>query len=65
MHWTFELDEQDGETTVSVCGESLAGERLDAWNTLADTVLGGLEHSGAAYVEAMERVARGEPVGVS
>ncbi len=59
MHWTFELEEREGATNVSVRGEPLAGERLEAWTPLADDVLGGLQQSASAYVETMERLARG------
>jgi uncharacterized protein DUF2652 len=58
MNWTFELTGAGDTTTVSVRGEPLEGERLDAWLQVVDGVLAGLDHSGAAYVERLEHVAR-------
>ncbi len=59
MHWTFDLAENNGSTTVSVRGEPLSGDRQDAWSELEGDVLGGLEHQGQALVEQMTHVAGG------
>ena len=58
MSWTFELVGDDGRTTLSVRGEPLEGERLAAWVEIRGDVLSGLDHSAAAFVEQMDRVAR-------
>jgi Protein of unknown function (DUF2652) len=58
MRWTFELTESDGATTVSVRGEPLEGDRRTAWAEVAEGMLAGLDHAGAAYVERLEQVAR-------
>jgi hypothetical protein len=58
MHWTFELADDPGGTTLSVRGEPLTGERLGAWTEFGDDVLAGLDHSAAAFVDQMDRVSR-------
>lgn len=57
MSWTFELVEDGARTTLSVRGEPLEGERLAAWAEIGGEVLAGLDHSAAAFVEQMDRVA--------
>jgi hypothetical protein len=57
MHWTFELTEQDGATTVSVRGEPLAGERYEGWLRVSDDVLALLDHNAHGLVEQLSRVA--------
>jgi len=50
MHWTFELAESDGATTLSVRGEPLSGDRLAAWSELESDLLAALDHSAQGLV---------------
>ncbi len=57
MQMTTELADGSGETTVHVRGEPLDGERLAAWEQMADFVLPTLEASLASLSEHLARVA--------
>jgi hypothetical protein len=50
MHWTFELAESDGATTLTVRGEPLSGDRLAAWSELESDLLAALDHSAQGLV---------------
>jgi hypothetical protein len=54
MHWTAELTGGDDSTTVALRGERLTGERLQAWERIADDVLAGLDHMTGSLVAAVE-----------
>ena len=57
MQMTTELVAGSGETTVHVRGEPLDGERLAAWEQMADFVLPTLDGSLASLFEHLARVA--------
>ena len=57
MQMTTELVAGSGETTVHVRGEPLDGERLAAWEQIADFVLPTLDGSLASLFEHLARVA--------
>jgi hypothetical protein len=58
MNMTTELTEGDGSTTVTLRGEALAGERLKAWEQMADDVLAGVDHMTGSLVATVESAAR-------
>jgi len=58
MHWTSELEERAGQTTIALRGEPLTGDRLEVWKHMEDDVLSGVEHSTAALLEHLTRIAK-------
>lgn len=58
MHLTTELAEGDDSTTVTLRGEPLSGERLQAWEQMADDVLAGIDHMTGTLVATVEAAAR-------
>jgi Protein of unknown function (DUF2652) len=57
MHWTLELADAQGSTTVALRGEALTGERLSAWEQMSGEVLAGVDHMIGAYVDALQAAA--------
>jgi uncharacterized protein YndB with AHSA1/START domain len=61
MRMTTELAPEEGRTIIRLRGERLEDERLAAWKQMEDAVLEGVDHSGEALVEQLERVASEAP----
>jgi hypothetical protein len=54
MHWTAELADGESSTRVVLRGEKLSGERLRAWEQIADDVLASVDHMTSSFVAAVE-----------
>lgn len=57
MRLTTELEPRDGETTVTIRGENLTGERLAGWEQVAEFVLTLVDAKVASLSEHLARVA--------